>query len=228
MPAKYAFYSSPEIQEKKFGIQDFGDFEPRYNINPSDRVPLVTTMPAKKLDFFYWGIIPEWSKNKSVSSKLTEVPAEDFMSKTSLKNALSSRRCAILMDGFYAWKPISKKRKIPYFIYLADKTPFLAAGIFEQSADEKLYTFRIITVPPNELMRDYEQRLPAILPVEDAATWLDKTTTPENCMALLQPLSAKKMSAHPVSPLINTRFDGPEVLQVTQPVDQFGNYTLFD
>lgn len=231
MPEKFALHSKPEILEKRFGIQEFGDYKPNYNISPAMLTPVITSKKMDKLDFFYWGISPEWAKNKRVSKKLCELPKEDIISKSSVKRIIEKQRCLLPADGYFAWKRVNKKRKTPYYVHLNTKVPFLIAGIWELFDDQDkkpVHTFRMITVPSNELMKDFEEPMPAIIPVENAVKWLDDYTPMEEVLALLQTPKAADIGCYPISPLINTSFDGPEVINTSPPVDQFGNYTLFD
>ena len=58
---------------------------------------------------------------------------------------------------------------------------------------------------PNELMSTLHNRMPVILDKKNYADWLDPAPqTPENLLPLIQPFPADRMSAYPVSTLVNT------------------------
>ena len=71
-------------------------------------------------------------------------------------------------------------------------------GLFDQ-------IMTIITTEPNELMAGIHNRMPVILDAKDYELWLDAAPqTPANLLPLIKPFPADKMSAHPVSTLVNS------------------------
>ena len=67
-------------------------------------------------------------------------------------------------------------------------------------------SFTIITLPANEFMAKIDnenQRMPAILHMEDVETWL--TGTPEQARATLVQFPGEQLRAHKVSPRVNSQ-----------------------
>ncbi|MGE5250942.1 MAG: SOS response-associated peptidase family protein, partial [Bacteroidota bacterium] len=64
------------------------------------------------------------------------------------------------------------------------------------------------------LMANIHNRMPVILEPEDYARWLDPAPQrPESLNPLLRPYPAEKMSAHPISSLVNSPSnDRPELI----------------
>ena len=142
------------------------DFSPRYNIAPTQLVPVITSQSPKGFSFFYWGITPDFGKNKPVAQKLINARAESVNDKISFKSSFEKRRCLIPADGFYEWKKLGKKTKIPYRFTLREGELFAFAGIWEEYetvSGEIEHTFLILTTSPNETVSEIHDRMPVIL-----------------------------------------------------------------
>lgn len=207
------------------------DFKPRYNIAPTQLVPVITSESPKGFSFFYWGITPDFGQNKPVSQKLINAKAETIHEKISFKSSFQKRRCLIPADGFFEWKKLGKKTKIPYRFTLRNEETFSFAGIWEEYetvSGESQHTFLIITTKPNELVEEVHDRMPVILSREQEKKWLDSYTSETELQSMLQPFPVELMVSYTVSPLVNSvQNDSPGILRRTSPMDQFGNYTLF-
>jgi len=123
-------------------------------------------------------------------------------------------------DGFYEWKTeTGQKTKTPYFIHMKDRKPFAFAGLWDEWHSPEggiLRTCTIITTEPNELMSNLHNRMPVILDKKNYADWLEPAphaTRRENLLHLIQPFPADRMSAYPVSTLVNIPGnDRPELI----------------
>ena len=95
---------------------NFGNatLKPRYNIAPTQGIPVVTNRGDNDLDFFTWGLVPFWAKDPSIGQRMINARSETLSEKPSFRNAYKRRRCLILADGFYEWKKIpGDKTKLP-------------------------------------------------------------------------------------------------------------------
>ncbi len=193
-------------------------FAPRFNIAPSQPVLAIPNDARNKADFFLWGLIPSWAKDPEIANKLINARGETLAEKPSFRGGFKYKRCLIPVDGFYEWKTQpGTKIKVPHFIHMKDKQPFAFAGLWDewQSPDGgALRTCTIITITPNKLMESIHNRMPVILDPMDYAEWLDPAPrTPDSLLHLIKPFPADKMSAHPVSTLVNTpKNDRPELI----------------
>jgi putative SOS response-associated peptidase YedK len=116
-----------------------------------------------------------------------------------------TKRCLVLVDGFYEWREEGKK-KYPYFIHLVNNDAFALAGIWDrwlnESTGEVRNTFSIITTKANPLLErihNTRKRMPVILKREDEKEYLDMNLHAGDIDALLQPYDDKEMQAHTVS-----------------------------
>jgi putative SOS response-associated peptidase YedK len=192
---------------------------------------VITSDSPKGFSFFYWGITPDFGQNKPVSQKLINARSETVQEKISFKSSFEKRRCLIPADVFFEWKKLGKKTKIPYRFTLLEGELFSFAGIWEEYetvSGEIQHTFLILTTPPNDLVGEVHDRMPAILRRYQEKKWLDKYSSEEELIRLLQPYSTETMLSFTVSPLVNSvQNDSPAIIRRTSPMDQFGNYTLF-
>ncbi|SFB25170.1 SOS response-associated peptidase [Algoriphagus aquimarinus] len=231
MCGRYSLSKSKEELEERFQAEMFTDLKPRYNIAPTQLVPVITSQSPKGFSYFYWGITPEFGKNRPVAQKLINAKAETVNEKISFKTAFRQRRCIIPADGFYEWKRLGKKTSVPYRFTLREDELFSFAGIWEEYESvngETQHTFLILTTTPNKVVSEIHDRMPVILDRDAEKKWLDKYTEEEDLLSLLKPYSADSMMGFTVSPLVNSvQNDSPAIIRKTSPMDQHGNYTLF-
>ncbi|MBN7815761.1 SOS response-associated peptidase [Algoriphagus pacificus] len=231
MCGRYSLSKSKIELEERFQAEMLPDFNPRYNIAPTQLVPVITSASPKGFSFFYWGITPDFGKNKPVAQKLINAKAETVDQKISFKSSFQRRRCIIPADGFYEWKKLGKKTKIPYRFTLRDNELFSMAGIWEEYesvSGETQHTFLILTTTPNEVVSEIHDRMPVILTKEAEKKWLDNYSSEEDLKKYLAPYTSDQMLSFTVSPLVNSvANDTAAVMRKTSPMDQHGNYTLF-
>lgn len=233
MCTRYTLVAGAEKVKERFQVDVPERYEPIYNAAPANVLPVITHDTPEGISFFYWGIPPEWAQKKSVSSKLINAPLEQLPTKSAYKNALEKRRCIIPSDGFYTWKQIGKKTRIPHRFIQEDNSIFSYAGFwdeFEGEEDGEIYhTFMIITCPANKNVREVDDRMPVILSKEAEKKWLDKNTSLEELIKLLVPFPDEKLHSYTVSSRIDQAEDNsPLLIKPSAPVDQHGSYTLFD
>lgn len=190
------------------------ELEPRYNIAPSQPVAVIASDDPSRLAFFRWGLIPSWAKDAKIGNRMINARAESLAEKPAFRAAYRARRCLVLADGFYEWRKGPGGSRVPFYIQLADGTPFAFAGLWESwrtPEGEEWRTCTIITGSPNELVATIHDRMPVILPREAYATWLDAQVRDTGRLdALLEPYPAEQMQAYEVTSLVNNpRIDTP-------------------
>ena len=223
MCGRFALISDTEQLIAEFGVAPesvamMPDSVPRYNVAPTQPVAAIRLNEAKQreLTFFQWGLIPSWSKDPKIGSRMINARSETVAEKPSFRAAFKRRRCIIPADGFYEWQKL-ENRKQPVFIHHAEKRPFALAGLWEMWSDpagSMLQTCTILTTRPNELMAPIHNRMPVILEAEDYDMWLDPGDDPQIALHLLRPYPAEKMDAYPVSTFVNSpRNDAPACIE---------------
>jgi len=195
-------------------LPDF-EFEPRYNIAPSQRVPVVSSDAPQNLQLYKWGLVPSWAKDVKIGHKMINARGETVAEKPSFRGAIRQRRCLIPADGFYEWQK-SSTGKQPMYIHRKDRKLMTFAGLWEswRDAEEReLRTFTIITTAPNTLMAPIHDRMPVIIPSALRKHWLDVQSPLDQAMAMIQPLEDGILEADRVSTQVNSpRNEGPSLL----------------
>jgi putative SOS response-associated peptidase YedK len=189
---------------------------PRYNIAPTQNVVSILSNGTAQLDLLRWGLIPSWSKDESIGSKMINARAETLAEKPSFKRLLNAKRCLVVADGFYEWRK-EQGGKTPMYITLKEHEMFAIAGLWDtwRSPDgEQIRTCTLITTQPNELVASIHNRMPVILSNEAQKAWLDPSFHDEHVLSsLLVSYPAEEMSAHPVSRLVNNpHYDSAELI----------------
>jgi len=192
-------------------------FEPHYNVAPSQHVLTLLNTPVPRLTFTRWGLIPSWSKNKEIGGRMINARAESLTERTSFRELFTRRRCIIIADGFFEWDS-GKKPKVPYFFRARNRKPFALAGLWDRWKDSdygsSLLSSTIITMEPNPLVARVHNRMPAILTKENLGIWLNSGQIPETALQkCLKPYDDHLMEMYAVSRLVNDiKNDAPELI----------------
>ncbi len=232
MQDRYIISSSRETIEERFEIDATEAFEPKFNCAPTHLLPVVTNKSPKGFSFFYWGLLPDMANGKSLSTRLYNTKSEALKQKKAVRNNFAKQRCIIIANGFYVWKKISKKRKVPYLFSLEDKQPFAIAGLWEEFEDlqgNMNHAFTMITTAPNDAVAEMTDDMPAILEVGSEKQWLTDEFDEKKHLDMITTIDSNKFSSYSVSPAIqDINTDSPSLIQHIPPADQLGNYTLFE
>jgi putative SOS response-associated peptidase YedK len=231
MIERYSIGATAKQLAQRFEIDEPTAHQARYNVAPSQLLPVITHETPRGFSFFYWGQPPGWTKNKTLAEKIINVRTEQVLEKPILKKNLMQHRCLIPADGFYAWKKVGKKTLIPWRFTLKTKTVFSFPGLWEEYDDEdgnSFHTFTLITIPSKDFVLTVTERMPVIIDQSGEKIWLNKESTENDLISLLKAVP-DRMDGFPVSPQLNSiSFDRPSLILPVPPADQFGNLTLFD
>jgi putative SOS response-associated peptidase YedK len=178
---------------------------PRTNIAPSQSMPVVLGGDANRVELMRWGLIPAWSKTKSVPFSTINARAEGLAKSPVFRGPFKRGRCLVPASGFYEWQR-TRDGKQPFCFQLKDGELFAFAGLYDIWHDgdgDGLATYTIITTTPNELVAPVHNRMPAIVRREDEQLWLDGAAKPAQLQALLAPYPAEAMETFAVSRALN-------------------------
>jgi putative SOS response-associated peptidase YedK len=185
-------------------------FEPRFNVATPQYVPALRLHDGHiEAVMLRWGFIAAAEEGRIPPHAPTRIHAERLEASKTFRDAwLAGQRCIVPAAGFYAWQMTPARYRQPYFLRLAARSVAGFAAVWDRSVgdeDDVLESVAIVTVPQNDLMRriaNTAAAMPAILRRRDYHTWL--RGTPLAAFEALQPYPAQLMSAHPVSPRINS------------------------
>ena len=184
-------------------VDDGPLFAPNYNTAPTHTVPILRHEESLVvIDPMQWGLVPSWSKDPSVGSKMINARSETITEKPSFRQSVPGRRCIIPMSGFYEWDRSDPKRKVPYFVTREDGCLMLVAGIWTPSpALEGRHTFSLITRESVDDLSHIHSRSPVELHAEDALEWMCNPVPP---LELFAPDLQPRFVARKVSTLVNS------------------------
>jgi putative SOS response-associated peptidase YedK len=206
MCGRYSVTSNPDTVAFQFEANFASGylFEPIYNGAPTNLLPVITSDKPSIIQQFRFGFIAPWNPKLPVFNTVSETVTEKKM----FSEAIKSKRCLILANGFYEWSPLddsAKPKKQPYYIFLKDQPIFAMAGIWNSYTDketgEEIKCFSILTTTPNELMETIKHhRCPVILTKEQRTTWLKSDLPMEEVLKLGSSIyPANQMNAYPVN-----------------------------
>ena len=193
------------------------NFPPRYNIAPTDPIPIIRVDPRdgeRELVMARWGLVPWWMK------EMPKIPhinarAETVHEKPLFKEALQKRRALIPATGFFEWQKRADGKQ-PYRFRRQDLEPFAFAGLWEfaRMGGKDILSAAIIVGEPNPLAAAVHDRMPIILDPDDYGFWLDSAASVEELTRLLRPFPAERMQAYEVSRAVNSvRNDTEECIE---------------
>lgn len=202
----------------QFNLDFQGDLVPRYNIAPTQLVPVVRGM-ERSVSPLAWGLVPFWAKSPKSGARMINARSETVSTKPSFRNAFKKKRCLVPADGYFEWVKEGKKKR-PFWIRMQDDRPFLMAGLWERWRDksdadsEALETFTILTTSSNSLTKDVHDRMPVILSPNDYDCWLDPQLTELSQLEyLFEPFDPSEMQLTAVSDRVNSvRHDDEECI----------------
>ena len=204
MCGRYRLTRADRLAER-FDAEPAEELYPRYNIAPTQPVPVVRATGSRRLiALMRWGLIPNWAKDASMAQ--INARSETLLEKPAFKESFEQRRCLIPADGFYEWKRTAKSKQ-PFHFGMTDDSLFAFAGIWDRwrmPQGQVIESCAILTTVPNELLTDVHDRMPVILPSENYQEWLVAPTSGCGRLRnLLRPFDAAMMRRLPVSSAVN-------------------------
>lgn len=227
MCGRYTFTADANTIAAEFDIADPPTYPVRYNIAPTQDVPVIRLRgPAatpemavvrvsestgtRQLDVLRWGLIPHWAKDKKIAYSTINARCETVATQPAFRDAFRKRRCIVPASGFYEWRPAiedGKEVKQPFYIRRKDGRQMALAGLWERwnsPSGEVIESFTIITTDANKMLRELHNRMPVMLAPEDYDVWLDPNASIEECKSLLRPCPPEWLEFGPVSRKVNS------------------------
>jgi putative SOS response-associated peptidase YedK len=207
MCGRYVITSAPEAIKALFRYQALPNFPPRFNVAPSQPIPIVRLADGKRqFALVRWGLLPSWVKDPKTFTLLINARGESVIDKPAFRAAMKRRRCLIPADGFYEWQA-DGSRKQPYFIRLKSGQPMAFAGLWEcwtGPNGEELETAAIVTTEANRALGHIHDRMPVILAPDAFDLWLNcAEVDAQTAAALIAPAPDSLFEAYPVSTDVN-------------------------
>src|SRR5690348_5956118 len=149
MCGRYRLSRRKQEIEDYFEAEGEVDWEPRYNIAPTQAVAIVRqNAQRRELSLVRWGLIPHWARDFSAGQSTFNARAESVLDKPSFSEAFRKRRCLVPADGFYEWQRTGKSKQ-PFHFGMSDDSIFAFAGLWDEwtdSAGQAIESCSILTV----------------------------------------------------------------------------------
>ena len=182
------------------------EYSPSYNIAPTQNSPVLVYNNNRKIEHMRWGLIPSWTKDKSIGTKMINARGETLLEKPSFKNLVSSKRCIVITDGYFEWQNIGTI-KTPHYFHDPEKKILPMAGLWDEwrSANgELMKTYTVITTTPKPEFAHIHTRMPVILTHPAIDIWVNtRDHTPAVAMDHILPYQ-DELAVYPVSTLVNS------------------------
>ena len=194
--------------------QPASNLQPNYNIAPTHMVLAGRSRNGvRQVDPLHWGLVPHWAKDTKIASKMINARAETLEEKPSFKPLLESKRCAVLVSGFYEWQRglgPSKKDKQAYKVERGDYSTMILGGLWTENPSLGLTSYTLVTTAASQDFSAYHHRLPLILEPEQVTDWLEGDW--KGARSLLAPYDGALAVTAISNAVGNVRNTGPELL----------------
>ncbi len=211
MCGRYVIISTPEAIRAMFGYGELPNFPPRYNVAPTQPIPIVRLRDGKRsFALMRWGMLPSWVQDPKTFPLLINARGESVLDKPAFRHAMRRRRCLIPTDGFYEWRAGPPRQ--PYFVRARRDAggaapPLAFAGLYETWTGpngEEIDTAAIITTRANRALAAIHDRMPVFVPPAAFDLWLDCANVEADvAAAVLAPADEHMLEAYPVSTAVN-------------------------
>jgi putative SOS response-associated peptidase YedK len=193
---------------------------PRFNVAPGQDVLVLRDAPSsthdggRELALLRWGLVPWWSKDTKIAGKCIQARAETLAKAPAFRDAFKSRRCLVVVDGFYEWSGTGKNRQ-PHYVHLAGAGPFAIAAVWDSWKSPEgtpLETCAVVTTAARGPVAQLHDRMPLVLGPDARERWL--TASPEDARHVVSEGEAERFLVVPVSTWVNdVKHDDPRCLE---------------
>ncbi len=232
MCGRYASTQSDSDLRAVFDIAETigEELPPAYNVAPTQTVRTILERAPKdepeadavrQLRSVRWGLIPSWSKDMKIGSRLINARSETITEKPAFKKAAARRRCIVPADGYYEWEKRDGK-KVPYFLHSSGVLEM--AGLYElwrdpskseEDPDRWVWSVTVLTAPAADALGHIHDRSPVIVPESLRSEWLDPAMTDLGAVQeMLAAIPEPNLVPYEVSSAVNSiKNDNPDLLQ---------------
>jgi putative SOS response-associated peptidase YedK len=203
-------YGNPDMWEDALE-----DAIPYYHANALTEpyLPAILNTDPENVNYLQWGFVPAEFAPQIKRKPIKTFKARDdraFTEKSIYLKSAESRRCLVMLDGFFEHYQVGKD-SYPYYVQLKSKEPFMVGGLWQTFTDPvdevKVDTVALVTTPANKEMawlhneEPYtpESRMLFIVDKKDDETWLHGS--PEEAQALMKPFPDGLLDYYTCQPL---------------------------
>lgn len=209
MCARYTLTKSEKELLKAYNVK-LPEFEPNYNIAPTQESLVITADEPELAQRMHFGLVPFWATDTKLTFSTLNARSEEAQTNRTWSPLLSHHKtCLVIADGFYEWDKKSGT-SVPYRFVLNDREVFAFAGLWSQwknkLTNEVYRSFTIMTTKANETVgrvHDPKFRMPVILDQSEEKLWLSKELSVPDLISLCGPYPDDLFKAFQVSAAVN-------------------------
>jgi putative SOS response-associated peptidase YedK len=162
MCGRYTFQPT-ETFYQRFNIANrLNGLVARYNIAPSQLVPVIISLRPNQVMLMRWSLVPHWAKAEMTAYKLINARMETLTQRPAFRSLIAANRGMVPASGDDAWR-VEARGKTPYDIHPTSHECFAFAGLYEVWTNpdgEASHTFTIITTDVDGLVAQLHNRMP--------------------------------------------------------------------
>ncbi|CDZ79359.1 hypothetical protein BN59_03677 [Legionella massiliensis] len=222
MCGRFTLFTSKDWVREQFGIDKLPDFTNQFNIAPSQMVLAIVAVDNQwHVVLFRWGLIPFWATDKKIGNKFANARSETVTVKPAFRRSFQSKRCLMLMSGFFEWQQ-RLGMKQPYYIESVKRDELLTVAALWDSwqapgEEDVIQSCCLLTTSANEMMRPIHDRMPVILTEKEQQAWLNCNSSINELTSLLVPYAGTDLHCYPVSTKVNnSRYQGVDTINPIQ------------
>ena len=137
-----------------------------------------------------WGLVLPGADPRK-AKPVIHARAETIDVKPTFRAAFAARRGILAVTTFNEGREVTPTKTEQYVLSPADGAPIGIAVVWERWGEPhggSLFSFAMVTVPPNPLIATLTDRMPALIAESDWPVWLGETAaSPDAIKALLKP-----------------------------------------
>jgi putative SOS response-associated peptidase YedK len=210
MCGRYMITTPPEAMRQMFDAVGLPNFPPRYNVAPTDDVPVVRTADGRReLVTMRWGLVPAGSHELPKGRPLINARSETVAVAAPFRDAYRSRRCLVPADGYYEWVKRVGGRW-PFLFRPRDRRTIALAGLWEswrdpaRGAAPPMISCTILTTAASDLARPIHDRMPVILGTDAWPVWLGEQEAAGGLAGLFAPTGDEDFDCVALSQRVNS------------------------
>ena len=106
MCGRYAFFAPRALIERVFGVEGAPEIEPRYNVAPTQFVPVVRVDRdgRRVLRMQRWGLVPFWARDPSVGARMINARAETLGTNAAWPLTIANRPVEAYGSANWSWR----------------------------------------------------------------------------------------------------------------------------
>jgi len=177
------FEKEADIDEHFDSISGEEDWTPRYNIAPTQPIPIIrqnSKEPVRQLSLVRWGLIPSWSKDMSGAASMINARSESAATKPAYRDTLEVAPVLGSCRWFFMSGRERARPKQPFSFEVNEGALFAFDGLWDRwkaPSGTWVKSCSILTTTPNVVTSAVHDRMPVILDASNYDLWLDPGMT---------------------------------------------------